>query len=286
MNGGENSAHVRFEDPRRVLARHGLYPKKSWGQNFLVNAGAVATIARACVDRPGRRVLEIGPGLGTLTAALLSQGAKVTAVERDRQMCEVLAAELADEPDFTLVEADAARFDLSSWLEAGPGVVAGNLPYHITGKLVRRAVEASPPPLRSVLMMQVEVAQRLRAQHKTRERAALSVMTQLRCDVRIIARLAPGSFHPPPKVSSAVVELLPHERSRLSCEELARVDTLVKAAFAQRRKTLRNNLTHIEPAPPLGLETAFEKCGISGGARAETLSSEDFVALAQALDLI
>lgn len=277
---------VFFEDPRRVLARHGLRPKKSWGQNFLVNAGAVATIARACVDCLERQVLEIGPGLGTLTAALLSQGAKVTAVERDREMCAVLVAEFGDDPNFTLVEADAARFDLNGWLQAGPGVVAGNLPYHITGKLVRRAVEAQPPPLRSVLMMQVEVARRLGAAPGSKERAALSVMTQQRCDVRVIARLGPGSFHPPPKVNSAVVELTPHTRTGRPPMELAAVDVLVKAAFAQRRKTLRNTLAHADIAPPSTLEAAIESCGLSGGARAETLSNDDFLALAQALELI
>ena len=118
-----------FVDPRTVLREFGLRPKHSFGQNFLISEKAVETIARLCVDEPGRRVVEIGPGLGTLTHALLTLGGSVIAVERDRDMCEVLREAFGEQPHFKLEEADAAKFDYEGALMAGPGVIAGNLPY-------------------------------------------------------------------------------------------------------------------------------------------------------------
>ncbi len=236
----ERSGH--FEDPRTVLKRHGLRPKRSWGQNFLVSSRAVNTIAKACVDKPGRHVIEIGAGLGTLTRALLDLGGRVTAIERDREMCAVLRSDFADRDDFFLAETDAKKFDYTSCFQE-PGVVAGNLPYQLTGQLIRKVMDVGPSLIRAVLMVQEEVANRLIATPGGKTRGALSVIVQARYKTKILLRLQPTAFHPKPKVRSAVVAFEPRADTVFSKELPQSVfDRVVKAAFSSRRKTLRNAL--------------------------------------------
>ncbi len=231
----------QFEDPRTVLKRHGLKPKHSWGQNFLISERAVKAITDACVDEPGRLIIEIGAGLGTLTSSLLDAGGHVIAVERDRDMCQVLRAEFKDHKHFSLHEADAAKFDYASQLADG-GVIVGNLPYQITGLLIRKVLETGPLLHRAVLMMQQEVADRIVAEPGDKSRGALSVIVQARCKTSIVHRLAPGAFHPPPKVRSAVVMLEPLKATVFDPKLEDTFDRVVKAAFSSRRKTLRNSL--------------------------------------------
>jgi 16S rRNA (adenine1518-N6/adenine1519-N6)-dimethyltransferase len=271
-----------FVDPRPVLKRHGLRPKRSWGQNFLVSAAAVEHIARLCVDRPDRRVIEIGAGPGTLTQALLALGARVTAVERDREMCRVLEAEGGEVPGFTLAEADAAAFDYQALLAAEPAVVAGNLPYQITGRILRRVLESETQPLRSVFTVQAEVADRLVAGPGDRARGALSVMVEARCEARISRRLPATAFSPRPKVRSAVVELVPRATPLFEDLDAAQFDTAVKAAFTGRRKTLRNSLLTSGWADRETVDDILDASGIDPGIRAERLDAKTLVALARA----
>lgn len=275
---------ISFEDPRTILKRHGLRAKKSWGQNFLVNRGAVEQIARLCVDEPGRRVMEIGAGLGTLTSPLVQLGASVTAVERDPDMCAILREELGDAEGFELEEADAATFDYAGWLGDEPGVVAGNLPYHLTGRILRRTL-AEPGRLRkAVFMVQLEVARRLAAGPGEPDRSALSVMTQARCSVRIAIRLSRRSFFPPPRVRSAVVELIPHEPPQYGALAPGRFDQAVKAAFAARRKTLKNSLRTAWGKGADELDQVIAAAGLEPSIRAEKLENRQLLALALAAD--
>lgn len=292
-----------WEDPRRVLARHGLRPQRKFSQNFLVARSVVEAIAAAVVPDPSKNtlVVELGPGAGTLTAALLRRGARVVAVERDRAMIDLLAAELGGQRNLRVVAGDAAALDLAGLLAtlepagspAMPGlarsfatlepargdvrpVVCGNLPYAITGAILERLVAQRAQLSRAVVMVQKEVRDRLLASPGTREWGALSVYVQAAFDVRGVLRVPAGAFHPPPKVESAVVELVPRAVPR--AEETDAFRTIVRAAFGTRRKTLRNGLVR-----ELGHECAdalLEATAIDGGRRGETLSIEELGALA------
>jgi 16S rRNA (adenine1518-N6/adenine1519-N6)-dimethyltransferase len=273
----------RAEDPRAVLRRHGLHAKRALSQNFLVNRGAVEKIAVLAAQAPVRRVVEIGPGLGTLTAALLARGVEVVAVERDPEMCAVLAAELGSDPGLTIAAGDALDFDFSARVRGLPAAVCGNLPYAITGPLLRRFSDLDLPGLRFVVMVQLEVAQRMLAPAGDRRRGGLSAMLDARFEMALAMKLSPGSFHPRPKVSSAVVVMRRRAGPLPGVEDLALFDRAVKAAFSSRRKTLRNSLSSGLSIPAERAETLCREAGIDPGARAETLETAAFAALAARL---
>ncbi|MDD5309116.1 MAG: 16S rRNA (adenine(1518)-N(6)/adenine(1519)-N(6))-dimethyltransferase RsmA, partial [Deltaproteobacteria bacterium] len=269
---------------RAVLRRHDLRPKRSWGQNFLVSRRAVATIAARCVDEPGRMVVEIGAGLGTLTRAILAAGGRVVAVERDRDLCRVLEAELGGVPGFELAEADAATFDYAGILEQAPGVIAGNLPYQLTGRILRRISDEGLPVPRAVLTVQEEVAERLAAGPGDKARGALSVMIDARFEIALVMRLLPSAFHPAPRVRSAVIELVRRQSPAFEGVDGVFFDRVVKAAFASRRKTIRNSLVAGGPMPAEVAELALSQAAIDPGIRAEELPTSTFAGLAQALE--
>lgn len=264
-----------WEDPRRVMRRHGLAPKRAFSQNFLVARSAVERIAEALAPRPDELTVELGPGLGTLTGALLRAGAHVLAVERDRDMLAVLARELGEVPGLTVVEGDAASVDLAALArEHGPLALVGNLPYAVTGAIVRNLTEHREAVSRAVVMVQREVRDRLLAAPGTKAYGALTVFVQAAFTVEPVLRVPAGAFFPPPKVESAVVRLVPLATPR--AEESEAFRAIVHAAFGTRRKTLRNSLRRV------GAEAALEVAGIDGARRGETLSIEELAALAAA----
>ncbi len=265
-----------WEDPRRVMKRHGLAPKRSFRQNFLVSRSAVERIAEALAPRPDELTVELGPGLGTLTAALLRAGATMLAIERDRDMLAVLAAELGQIDRLELREGDAATIDLRALAaERGRVALVGNLPYAVTGAILRNVVEQRDAVSRAVLMVQREVRDRLVAAPAPKAYGALTVFVQASFEVESVLRVPAGAFHPPPKVESAVVRLIPRAVPR--AEETEAFRAVVHAAFGTRRKTLRNALRRS------GAEGALEASGIDGDRRGETLSIEELAALAAAL---
>ncbi len=277
-------------DARAVLRRVGLAPKKSFGQNFLVSSHVVESIARACVPdaEVGRaRVLELGAGLGVLTSALAERARTVVAVERDRDLVPVLGEELAPQiaaERVRIVEADAQAVDPHELLGGldpdSPRVLAGNLPYQITGRLLERAVVHADALERVVFMVQLEVADRLAAAPGTKAYGALTVFVRAAFRVTKLFDVSRGSFHPPPEVTSAVVMLEPH-RPRLA-EETDLFRALVKGAFGARRKTLRNAWSRV--ADPARIARAAADAGISLDARGETLDVEAFARMASALE--
>lgn len=269
------------EDPRSALRRHGLSPKAAFSQNFLVSTSAVRTIVAAAAPRPGQRVIELGAGLGTLTRALLEAGAEVTAIERDRDMIAVLQADLAP-LGLRVVPGDAARVDYAALAaQGGPLCVVGNLPYAITGAILRNLVDCRAHVARAVVMVQREVRDRLVAQPASAEYGALTVFTSAAFAVQTVLKLPPSAFHPQPKVHSAVVQL---ERLAVPrAEETLAFRTVVRAAFEQRRKTLRNAL-----GAALGVEAALRalaQAGIDPMRRGETLSVEEYARLAAHAEL-
>ena len=275
-----------MSDARAVLRRTGLTPKRSFGQNFLISAHAVEAIAEACIPQAylGRsRVLELGAGTGALTRALALRARSVVAVERDRDLVPVLVEELADLPHVRIVEGDAQAVDPLALLggpdEESPRVLCGNLPYQITGRLLERAVAHADDIERVVFMVQLEVADRLAADPGNKTYGALTVFTRAAFRTRKLFAVSPGSFHPPPEVTSAVVLLEP-ERPRRA-EETDTFRALVKGAFGTRRKTLRNAWRNVAPMDVIA--AAAERAGISLDARGETLDVNQFAAMAKAM---
>jgi 16S rRNA (adenine1518-N6/adenine1519-N6)-dimethyltransferase len=260
-----------------------LSPKRSFSQNFLVQAGAIDRIADAAAEL-GDELVELGPGLGALTHALLERGCRVLAVELDRDMIRVLRGELGAHPALEIREGDAAELDLSTYAEERGAklVVTGNLPYQATGAILRQVLGHREALRGAVLMVQREVRDRLVAPPGTKEYGALSVFVQAGFEVDTVCKLRPGSFHPPPKVESAVVRLRP--KSSPSAEETPRFRALVRAAFQMRRKTLRNALKTLDDDERWARAAEIE--GIDLSRRGETLSVREFGALAERCDTL
>lgn len=271
---------------REVVARHGLDAKKTLGQNFLFDLNLTARIARAAAAGPDVTIVEIGPGPGGLTRALLAAGARVIAIERDARCLPALDEIAAHYPGrLVVVEADALEVDLPALLRAqdvtGAVRICANLPYNIATALLTRWIEAEPWPSvfdRYVLMFQKEVALRIVATPKQRaDYGRLAVLCGWRTKARILFDVSPAAFTPPPKIVSSVVELVPVP-TPLACD--ARVlSRVTQAAFGQRRKMLRQSLKSLGVEPVQLLSAA----GIEETKRAEEVDVPGFVALANAL---
>lgn len=272
-----------YPSPRALLEKHGFRAKKSWGQNFLVDAQVLDDIADLAAPPPGAPVVELGAGLGHLTVRLLDRGARVTAVERDRDMALVLREELGDRIE--LVEADAVRVDwaaVADRLGVARLHVAGNLPYHLSSPILFALLDHAGRIAQAVFLLQREVAERLAAEPGTKDFGLLSVLLQREADVRVARRVPAGAFLPPPKVESAVLE------ARFRPPPGGPVDAalfrkLVKAGFAQRRKTLSNALDAARLAPPEAVEAALAEAAIDPRRRGETLEVAEWEALCRAL---
>lgn len=268
---------------REVVRAHGLEPRKSLGQNFLFDLNLTGRIARAAGPLDGVTVVEVGPGPGGLTRALLAAGAsRVIAVERDARCLPALAEIAARYPGrLEVVEADALGFDPTPLLGGGPAQVVANLPYNVgTALLVGWLTsEAWPPWWTSLtLMFQREVAERIVADERHRaDYGRLGVLCGWRARARILFDVPPSAFVPPPKVTSSVVRIEPRDPP-LPCR-VAALEAVTRAAFGQRRKMLRQSLKG------LGREAAglIAAAGLPETARAEEVPVEGFVALARAL---
>jgi len=278
---------VTGRDPRAVLRDAGLRPKRSFGQNFLVADAISRSIARVCVrdDEVGRaRVVEIGAGTGALTRSLAERAGELFAIERDRDLVPLLVREL-EGTSARIIDGDALVVDWGE-LRGGetsiaPRILCGNLPYSITGAVLRLTIERAACVDRVVFMVQDEVASRLTAVPSTKAFGALTVFVQAAFDVRRVLRAPPGAFHPAPEVTSAVVEMVPLRPPRARETESFRA--LVRGAFQARRKTLRNAWASLAPDPET-LERAAQAAGVALTARGETLAVTAFARMAAALD--
>lgn len=260
---------------RELINEYSIRPNKALGQNFLVDEAAILAIAE-CAAEPGLAILEIGPGLGALTLPMAERAPKVAAVELDRAMCEVLRGIVPDGTE--IINEDFLKCDLEGLHEllgGGEISVAANLPYYVTSPIVQRLVLSGLPIRRMTLMMQKEAAERFTAEPGDRNYVPLTVLTRRLFDARELLELGPNSYYPQPEVASKV---LVFERNGANMPK--KMPSLVKCAFAMRRKTLQNNLC------ALGLTKAeaaelIEACGLEKSVRAETLSCEEFVKLAE-----
>jgi 16S rRNA (adenine1518-N6/adenine1519-N6)-dimethyltransferase len=268
---------------REVIRRHGLSAKRSLGQNFLLDLNLTGRIARAAGPLDGVTVVEIGPGPGGLTRALLAEGAhKIIAVERDVRAIAALSEIAARYPArLTVVAADALAFSPTPLLDRETARIVANLPYNIATALLVSWLTTEPwPPWfdRLVLMFQREVAERIVAVSGSKAYGRLSVLAGWRCQAKILFDINPSAFVPPPKVTSSLVELIPRSRP-LACNRRL-LERVTEAAFGQRRKMLRQSLRSLG-AEPLPLLAA---AGIEPTARAEDIAVEGFVALARTLE--
>ena len=268
-----------------VLKRHRLAANKALGQHFLIDDNVVSRIL-ALADLTGdETVLEVGPGIGTLTASLCEHAGAVVAVERDAALLPVLAETTADCPRLAIVRADAVAVDIAQ-LEApfGPPVaLVANLPYGVAATVVLRLFEEMPSLASATVMVQAEVADRMAASPGSKEFGSYTV--KLRLHARPAGRFAVSRtcFLPPPRVDSAVLRL---ERAPLSTDAgfMRAAARAAEAAFGQRRKTIRNSLRSVLGADTTALDAALSEAGIEGSARAETLEPSRFLDLAAALE--
>ena len=253
-------------------------PRKRFGQNFLQDQGIIAAIANAIHSQPGEHLVEIGPGQGALTAALISREIRLDVVELDRDLITGLLAAFSIYPGFKLHSADALTFDFSALARDGiPLRVVGNLPYNISTPLLFRLLEFAPLVQDMHFMLQLEVVNRLAASPGNKHWGRLGIMAQYHCAVEHLFDVPPEAFYPPPKVQSAIVRLTPYQQSPWPDCDVHGLRTIVQAAFAQRRKTLRNNLKGILD------DATLEGLGIDPGCRAETLQLEEFIHMANYL---
>ncbi len=257
-----------------------IRPKKSLGQNFLQDPHYLGMIVDAAAISPSDQVLEIGPGMGHLTRHLASRAGRVLALELDERLVPVLQQEFKPDPKVAIVQADALEY----CFETLPGTwkVVANLPYYISTPLIQKLLAARARFSSLTLMLQKEVAERIAAQPGGKEYGYLSVMVQLATVPQFRFLVPPGAFRPVPGVDSAVVTLEVRAAPAVALRDEAFFVRLVKAAFSQRRKTLRNSLKQLDIAPDITARTR-ELTGIDLGRRAETLSVEEFGSLADHL---
>jgi 16S rRNA (adenine1518-N6/adenine1519-N6)-dimethyltransferase len=272
-----------FPDVPALLQRYGLHPQKSLGQNFLVDEAALLRVVEAAGIQMDQQVLEIGPGLGSLTCLLAERASRVVCVELDKKLLLPLADALQPYPNVRIVQGDILALDPSA-LMGGAGqpayLVVANIPYYITSALIRHLLETSFPPQSLVLTVQREVAERICAAPGEMSLLALSV--QVYGSPQIVARIPAGAFYPPPKVDSAVIRVALYASPFFPKTQLPSFFRLAKAGFSQKRKTLRNALSagmHWSTAQTGELLSAG---GIDPMRRAETLSLDEWKRLVEA----
>lgn len=260
----------------------GYRAKKRYGQHFLHERKFIDDIIRAAALTASSRVLEIGPGLGALTDPILATGVPLQVMEVDRDIVERFRQR--SDANLQIHEGDALRLDWAAVLCDPPYTLISNLPYNISSQILFCLLDHRSLFERAVLMFQKEVADRIVAAPSTRDYGILSVFCQLYFDVRRVVTVPPGAFSPPPKVDSAVIEMVPLSKPRYPVNDEPYLRRVVKAAFAQRRKTLRNTLRSagFETA---AIESAAVTCGIDLQRRGETLNLEEFVTLANRLQV-
>lgn len=261
--------------------RHGIRPSKALGQNFLVDPNTIRRIVRLAEVKPGDRVVEVGAGLGTLTAALAEKAERVIAIEFDRALLPALREAVEVFPKVEIVRADVMRLDFAPLLKGAGWRFISNLPYNLATPLLARLLEEVPEIEDFVVMVQREVGERLVSPPGSRQYGAVSVLVSYFCEGRTLGRVPPTVFWPKPKVDSVLIRLARRPSPvDVPVEDLMRV---VRGAFSQRRKRVRNALAASLEMSPADVERVLAAAGVEPGARAEALAIGDFARIAKAL---
>lgn len=263
-----------------VLRKNRIRPTRSMGQNFLISTEVVEEIVDIAGVGPDDLVIEVGPGMGILTRQLLASGARVIGVELDRELATLLRNELGHIDRFRLIERDARYLDIDEMADGDPYQVVANLPYSVATVIIRAFMEAQPPPARMTVMVQKEVAERMTAEPG--EMSLLGLATQLYAVAHIALIVPPGVFLPPPKVDSAVVVLDVREALPGTDASRDRMFELATMAFQRKRKTISNGLSQGLGIPKSDLDAVFESIVLDGMRRPQTLSVQEWLAIAEA----
>ena len=262
-----------------ICKRFDIKMSKKLGQNFLIKRGIVDEIVRAAELTPGEPVLEVGPGIGTLTQGLAQSGADVTAIELDRRLLEVLDTTLASYDNVRIVHGDVLKLDVPTIMNHKPFKVVANLPYYITTPIIMSLLESKLPIERLVVMVQKEVALRMVAQPGTKDYGALSVAVQYYTEPDIVLDVPPKSFLPAPAVTSSVIRCVLRDKPPVDVIDEKLFFRVVKAGFAQRRKTFANTMKTTGLSKDR-IEELLEKANIDGQRRGETFTLQEFADVA------
>lgn len=273
-----------YNEISSLLKMHGFTFSKALGQNFIINERICPAMAQSLNANENTGVLEIGPGIGVLTKELCSVAGKVVSVELDNRLFPILSETLSDCGNIEIVEGDALKMDLNALIdEKFTGMsdikVCANLPYYITSPIIMKLIESKLPVSEIVVMVQKEAADRLAAQIGSRESGALTVAAQYYAEIEKLFDVSRGSFMPQPKVDSAVIKLSVRKEPPVRAENEKRFFEIVRAAFAQRRKTALNSLSSSLNIPKDKVRAALEKIGRNENDRAERFSMDEFAAL-------
>ena len=277
-----------YNTVKRILSSHGFSFSKSLGQNFIIDPEVCPKMADMLAADGNTGVLEIGPGIGVLTKELCKRAGKVVAVELDKRLFPVLEETLKEFSNFELVEGDALKLDLNSLISDRFGgfsriKICANLPYYITSPIIMKLLESRLPAEEIVVMVQKEAAQRLCAEVGTRESGAVTVAVNYYAKAETLFEVDKSRFYPRPKIDSAVIKLSPREKPPVEIADEKRFFAIVKAAFSQRRKTALNCLSGGLGISKESVLRALSEIGVSGQARAESFSLEEFARLSEIL---
>ena len=271
---------------KEILSRHGFTFSKALGQNFLINPSVCPRMADAAVEGENIGVIEIGPGIGVLTNELCKRAKKVVAVELDKRLIPVLAETLSEYDNLKVINADVMELDLNKLIkdefEGMEVAVCANLPYYITSPIIMKLLEDRLEVKSITVMVQKEAAQRLSAAPGSRDSSAITVAVNYYADAETLFGVSSGSFMPAPKVDSAVIQLRLRKPERLPEDEKT-LFKVIKAAFAQRRKTVLNSLSSSLPLDKSAVSDILNEAGVEQTARAEKLVLDDFIRIADAL---
>ncbi|WP_414698184.1 16S rRNA (adenine(1518)-N(6)/adenine(1519)-N(6))-dimethyltransferase RsmA [Peptacetobacter sp. AB845] len=279
------SSHRATKD---IVDKHGFKFSKSLGQNFLIDDNVIDKIIDGARVKEGDKVIEVGPGIGTLTREMAKRAEKVVAVEIDKNLIPILKETLADFDNTEVVNEDILKVDINKLvdekLSGDPVKLIANLPYYITTPIVMKFLEEDIPVTDIVVMVQKEVADRMNAVPSTKDYGALSVAVQYYCDTEIVAKAPRHMFIPQPKVDSTVIGLHIREEKKYKADNEQLFFKTVKAAFGQRRKTLLNSLSSMGVLDKAKIKEVLAEAGIDEKRRGETLSIEEFAHLSNIIN--
>ena len=270
---------IKNYSTQELVKKYNFKFSKSLGQNFLIDESVLTDIVEGAEVNSEDLVIEIGPGVGSLTAKLLCKAKRVVSIELDNDLIPILETELGEEPNFTLIHNDALKVDFNEIIGEEKSVkLVANLPYYVTTPIIARLLKEDYKFKSLTIMIQKEVAERIDAEPNCKEYGALSLMVQYYCNTKIIRRVAPSCFIPRPKVDSIVIRLDKLTQPRVNVKDEKLMFDIIRNSFNMRRKTLWNGVKFLG-LPKESLESAFEKAGIDPKRRGETLTLEEFARL-------
>ena len=274
---------IKNYSTQELVKKYNFKFSKSLGQNFLIDESVLTDIVEGAEVNSEDLVIEIGPGVGSLTAKLLCKAKRVVSIELDNDLIPILETELGEEPNFTLIHNDALKVDFNEIIGEEKSVkLVANLPYYVTTPIIARLLKEDYKFESLTIMIQKEVAERIDAEPNCKEYGALSLMVQYYCNTKIIRRVSPSCFIPRPKVDSIVIRLDKLSQPRVNVNDEKLMFDIIRNSFNMRRKTLWNGVKFLG-LPKESLENAFEKAGIDPKRRGETLSLQEFAKLSDAV---